>query len=396
MKILFVSLLLPHPGVDHASAFSEYKMIRYLSERHDVSLISFVRSDEERELSREMLKYCRRVETVLLPGGSLRKLWVRANLLTLTPMSISNSHCREMRNVIRSMTKQEKFDIVQMEHAPMGQYVSEIGNSATVIRVHDLVFVTAKKHAKHLRYSRKKVEWFIESLVSRRYESRQYAKFDSVLAISGKMKDVLLDCNSSLNVLAIPPGVDIPERRKLHGDGKGKNLIFMGAMWRRENIESVLYFYWNVFSLVRKAVPEVKLNIVGGSPSQEITNLADDSSVKITGYVEDLSDYYLKCDVSIAPMRIAGGIMCKVLDAMAFGLPVVTTSQGNEGIGAEARKEIFVEDDPEDFADRTIELLQDGRLRKTVSDNALDFIRRNFSWEDTTNKLESLYRKYLL
>ncbi len=396
MKILFITPLLPHPCVDHASAFSEHKMIRYLSERHDVSLVSFVCSDKERKLAKDMREYCRRVETVRLPKGGLRKLWVRSNLLTLTPMSISNSCCREMRNMIRSFAKKEKFDIVQMEHAPMGQYVSEIGDSATVIRVHDLVFVTARRHANRLRHSRKKVEWFIESLVSRWYESRQYAKFDFVLAVSEKMKDVLLDCNSSLNVLVIPPGVDIPDRRNLHWNGKGKNLIFMGAMWRRENVESVLYFYRNVFGLIRKAVPDVNLHIVGGSPSREITNLADDSSVKVTGYIGDLSDYYLKCDVSIAPMRIAGGIMCKVLDAMAFGLPVVTTSQGNEGVGAEAGKEIFVEDDPEGFADRTIELLQDGQLRKTISDNALDFIRRNFSWEHTISKLESLYRKCLL
>lgn len=396
MKILFVSLLLPHPRADHASAFSEHKMIRCLSKRHDVSLISFVRSEEEREVAKDMEEYCRRVETVPLPQDGLRRLWVRINLMTLTPMAVSNSCCREMRNVIRSFVKEEKFDIVQMEHTPMGQYVSEIGDSATVIRVHDLIFVTARRHVNDLRLSRKKFEWFIESLVSRWYESRQYAKFDSVLAVSEKMKDVLLDCNSSLNVLAIPPGVDIPDRRKLHRHGKGKNLIFMGAMWRRENIESILYFYRNVFGLIREAVPEVTLYIVGGSPSQEITNLADDSSVKVTGYVEDLSDYYLKCDVSIAPMRIAGGIMCKVLDAMAVGLPVVTTSQGNEGVGAEAGKEIFVEDDPEDFAARTIELLQDGQLRKTISDNALDFIRCNFSWEHTTNKLESLYRKCLL
>ena len=395
MKILFITPLLPHPSVDHASAFSEHKMIRYLSERNDVSLVSFVRSDKERKLATDMREYCRRVETVPLPKGSLRRLWVRANLLTLTPMSISNSCCREMRSMIRSMVRQEKFDIVQMEHTSMGQYVSEIGNSATVISVHDLVFVTAKRHANHIRHSRKKVEWFIESLVSRWYEPRQYAKFDFVLAISEKMKDVLLDCNSSLNVLAIPPGVDIPDRRKLHRNGKGKNLIFMGAMWRRENIESVLYFYHNVFALIRKVIPDVILYIVGGSPSDEIRSLSADPSVQVTGYVEDLSDYYLKCDVSIAPMRIAGGIMCKILDAMAAGLPVVTTSQGNEGVAAEAGKNILVEDNPGSFADRTIELLQDGQLRKTISDNALDFVRRNFSWEQAIDSLENWYRQYL-
>ena len=396
MKILFISSLLPHPYADHAGAFLSYKVIKHLSQKHDISLISFSRTEKEMRFVRYLREYCKKVEAIIIPQNIHRKLWNRAKLLTFTPLAVSNSYCREMRNRISSIIRGEKYHIVQMDYTPMGQYISEVTDSATLINVPDLISLTAKRFVDNLRFSRKKLEWFIDSVISLNYETRLCAKFDHVLAISPKIKECLLARNPSLNISVIPTGVDIPKIQKPHNTRKGINLIFMGAMWRRENIESVLYFYRNVFGLIRKAVPEVKLHIVGGSPSQEITNLADDSSVKVTGYVEDLSDYYLKCDVSIAPMRIAGGIMCKVLDAMAFGLPVVTTSQGNEGVGAEAGKEIFVEDDPGAFADRTIELLQDGQLRKTISDNALDFIRRNFSWEHTTNKLESLYRKCLL
>jgi glycosyltransferase involved in cell wall biosynthesis len=94
-------------------------------------------------------------------------------------------------------------------------------------------------------------------------------------------------------------------------------------------------------------------------------------------------------------MRIAGGVQCKILDAMAAGLPVVTSSAGNEGIGARANEEIMVADNPEEFADRTIELLQNGHLRKIISERGFDFVRLNFGWEKIIGKLERIYQECL-
>lgn len=391
MKILFISILLPHPYADHASAFWSYNVIRHLSKRHDISLISFVRSEKEKECTKYLMDYCRKVETVILPQNPFRRVWNRVKLLTLSPLAVSNSYCREMRNKIHAMVKRDKFDIVQMEYTPMGQYVSEITDSATIISLPDLLFVTAKRLVDNLSFSRKKLEWFIDCLICRRYEPNLFVKFDRVLSISQKIKDILLTCNPSLNISVIPTGVDIPNIRKSHTSGKGTKLIFMGAMWRPQNIDAVLYFYRSVFGLIRKAIPEVTLYIVGGSPAGEISNLASDSNVRVTGYVENLHTLYFKSDVSIAPMRMGGGVQCKVLDAMAFGLPVITTSAGNEGIGARPEKEIIVADSPEDFAERTIELLQDGHRRKIISQNGIDFVRCKFSWEQIIRKLESVY-----
>ncbi|KPJ67936.1 hypothetical protein AMJ44_07030 [candidate division WOR-1 bacterium DG_54_3] len=178
MNILFISLLLPQPYADHASAFTVFKVIKHLSKRHDISLISFVLSEKERELARHVGQYCRRVETVPLPQNRFRKLWVRANLLTLTPMAVSYGYSREMRERIRSVLKQDRFDIVELEYTPMGQYISEIRSSATVLAIQDVMFVVANRFVKSLPFSRKKLEWFIDDHVCRRYEPRLLAKFD--------------------------------------------------------------------------------------------------------------------------------------------------------------------------------------------------------------------------
>jgi len=396
MKILFVTLLLPHPHADHASSFTVFKMIRNLSKRHEISLISFVRSEEEREYTEYLMPYCQRVETVLLARDVFHKYRIRAKLFGMVPLSVSSSYSRKMKETIHSCVTQDAFDIVQVEYAPMGQYISEITDVTAVINVHDMIAVTAKNMAENLGLSRKKLEWLADSLVSRRYEAKLYRQFSKVIAISESVKRQLLACNPSLSVSVIPPGVDIPEVRKSHSPGMGLKLIFMGAMWRYENIEAVLSFYHSAFARIRSEIPDVTLCIAGGSPAEEIKQLAADPAVSITGFVDDLIPYYLQSDISVAPMHIGGGVQCKILDAMAAGLPVITTSQGNEGICAAPEKEIFIADTPETFAERTIALIKNSELRKTVSQNAFHFVRKNFGWEQAVERLETVYNECLM
>jgi len=391
MRVLLISLLLPHPRADHASAFTVFKMIRHLADRHDVSLVSFVRSEEEGREAQEVGEFCRSVDTVLIPHGIGQKLRERAGLLGLKPIALSNSLSREMTACINRVMNDRVFDVAHVEYTPMGQYASLIKELPSLITVHDIVHLTARRSAKELRFSRKKLEWMADSLVCRRYEARIYSAFDRVVGLSKDIKQRLHAMNPSLDVTVIPPGVDIPERTKVHAPGPGRHLVYMGAMWRDENIESVLYFYNSVFKRIQSQIPDVMLHVVGGRPSDEIKRLSADPAVRVTGYVDDLVSYYLDCDVSIAPIRIAGGVMCKILDAMAVGLPVVTTEAGNEGIGAKPNEEILVASNAEEFADCTIQLLKNSEERRRLSTKARDFVRRSFSWQSSIDKIEQVY-----
>jgi len=396
MKILFATLLLPHPYADHASSFTVFKMIRHLSERHEVSLVSFVRTEEERGYVKDLRPYCKRVETVLLPQDAFMKYRVMAKLFSMVPMAVSSCYSREMKDAIHSLVSENAFDIVQIEYAPMGQYIYDIKDVPAVINVHDLISVAAKKISASLGFSRKKFEWFIDSLVSSSYEAGLYRQFSKVIAISESVKKQLLACNPSMNISVISPGVDIPDIQRSYPRDMGLRLIFMGAMWRYENIEAVLSFYHSAFARIRGEVPDVKLCIAGGAPSDEIKKLAADTSVTVTGFVDDILPYYIESDISVAPMHIGGGVQCKILDAMAAGLPVVTTSQGNEGICAVHEKDIVVADTPESFAERTIELIKSSELRKKISHNAINFVRNNFGWDQAIERLEAVYHECML
>lgn len=390
MRILLPCLLLPHTGADHASAFTVYHTIRHLARRHEITLVSFVRDHAEAVKAEELKSLCRRVETVELPRGFRQRIKSRLCWFRQTPLAFAQCDSERMRALLHHLCREDKFDLAHVEYSPMACYANALGSLPALISVHDLVHLTAQRHARHLPLSRQKFEWWLDSRFCRDYELKFYRRFKRVVAISPSIQRQLHQMDPNLPVEVIPPGVNFPVGGKEHHPGKGHNLIFMGAMWRRENIEAVTYFCREIFPLVQSAIPDVHLLVVGGSPASAVLSLRSDA-VEITGYIPDLKKCYLEADVSIAPVRVAGGVLCKILDAMAWGLPVVSTSAGNEGIGARPGQEILLGDSPEAFARQTILLLQDGNLRRSAGESARRFVENNFQWEKNIQKLEVVY-----
>jgi len=396
VKILFFSLFLPHPRADHAAAFCGFKLVEHLARSHDVTVLSFVRSASEQQETEALRQCCSRVETVILPSGFGTKVRSRLKLLSLTPIATSQSYSREMACKLRALCAQETFDVLHAEYSPMGQYLagSRLKCGTRALHVLDLLAPQMRNRAAHLPLSRRKLEYWLDAVLAPRYEARLCSLFDVVFAIAPRIRNELLAKRPGLNVVYVPPGVDLCPTPKQH-DGRGKRLLFVGAMWREENVDAVLWFYHKVFPLIRAQVPEAMLTIAGGSPTEEVRALSADPHVHVTGYVDALLPWYLASDVSIAPVRIAGGVLCKILDAMAAGLPVITTSFGNDGVGAQPNKEILVANTPEEFAAQAVRLLANADLRSRLASSGQDLVRRQFSKSSMLSRFESNYLRHL-
>jgi glycosyltransferase involved in cell wall biosynthesis len=161
-------------------------------------------------------------------------------------------------------------------------------------------------------------------------------------------------------------------------------------MNRKQNVDAVLYFYRKVFPLVRNHFPAAQFWVVGGNPPGQLQDLCiGDPSVRVTGFVEDIWKYYNSASVFVAPILVGGGVIVKILDAMAAGVPVVTTTYGNEGIRAEPGNELFVADTPEDFASRVISLLREDNLRHRVGENGRAFVTKYFGQNRILEEFEA-------
>jgi glycosyltransferase involved in cell wall biosynthesis len=155
-------------------------------------------------------------------------------------------------------------------------------------------------------------------------------------------------------------------------------LLFVGAMHRDANVDAVRHFCREILPRVRADVPTVTLTIVGGEPPPEVCLLEGEPGVRVTGFVDALEPFYGRATVFVAPLRIAGGIAGKTLDALAGGCAVVTTTMGNDGLGATPGEHLLVADAPADFAASVVRLLRDPALRRRLGDAGRRFAAERF------------------
>lgn len=157
-----------------------------------------------------------------------------------------------------------------------------------------------------------------------------------------------------------------------------EGLLFIGNFNHPPNADAVTYFVREVFPQVKRDIPGMTLTVVGNNPSEEIISLRSDDVV-ITGYVPETEPYLKKARVSISPLRFGSGMKGKIGEAMAAGLPVVTTSIGAEGMGLVSGENAFIADDAESFARGIVRLCNDDQLWTDMASAGKQYIRENFS-----------------
>ena len=393
MRILFVSCLLPYPTVAHGGGVDLFRLIDSLSPRHEVHLVSIV-SGAEIEHIPDIEKYCASVQAVV-PSWTWKQKFRQAwHGLWTRPLMIGRRARAEMRAHIRQVVTEFDINVIQFEWTETGVYVDAVapGEAVRILDEVDVGYRPREYRAKH-RSSRSLRSYSLWR--SRRAREKELAlcrRFEAVLTRSEYDRQILLPHLPDSQVEVFQPWTHVADFAGIGEEERQRGrLLFVGAMDRDENCEAVLYFYNHIFPRVRLSRPEVEFWVVGANPQLRVKHLAQDPEVQVTGYVEDLRAVYAACDVFVAPMQLPGGVFNKIVDAMAAGRPVVTTSLGNEGVSAPTSTSVCVADEPGCFADRTLALLRNDVLWKQVASGGRRHVRRVYDWEANISRLEALY-----
>jgi sugar transferase (PEP-CTERM/EpsH1 system associated) len=273
----------------------------------------------------------------------------------------------------------------------MAQYVEHLRNIPKVI---DFVDVDSEKWVQYAQYSKFPVApiYRSEGERLRKYEKLIAETFQHCFCVSEKeAEDFQRFVGPCPTISSVSNGVDHNFFKPSSEGYDSTSLVFTGAMDYFANVEAMLYFTREIYPQIHKEIPESTLYIVGSNPSKDILKLAEKyPNIIVTGHVDRVQPYVLKSAVFVAPMRIARGIQNKILEAMAMGVPVVTTSLGFEGIKAVPGNDLFVEDTPQRFAAQVLQLMQDEDLRKTIARNAQKVVEENYRWDKNLEKLEDI------
>lgn len=378
MKVLLVSPHLPAPRTPQAGEKLVFKLVKMLSERHEIHLVA--RVNEDQEIDKEPISaYCKRIYPVFYKRPAKRKIF------NLPKIIFSYYRLCERANEIAN---KEPFDVIHVEWTETGLFMKKKGRM--VIEAHDVLTKPMERRCRNSNGVSRFLN-FIVFRLTRSLECLIYSKFDKVFVLSQYDRNYLSSFAPSLDiaVLTYPASLDISDKINPREEN---SILFLGAMDRSPNVEAVLCFWNNVLPLIRKRVPDVKFYIVGSRPLPEVLKLAEkDPGTVVTGFVDEIEPYYKKAAVFAAPLLTGGGIIVKILDAMAAGTAVVSTSIGNEGVGGIDGKHLLIADTPADFADKVVRLLTDKALRQHIGQAGKDYIQEKYDIDTFRKAMDKLY-----
>jgi len=388
VKILILSPRLPH-ALGKADSMTVYRLIKYFARRHEVYLVCFYTDSSELTYVPDLERLCKDVRCIRLRKWKAALKTIGALIAGRLPLQVAYYLNGQMRRTVDKVLQQYEPDLAYAHLIRMGEYLKEKKGVGRVLAMQISQTLNYRRMIANIRSLRYRVVYGIEYRRVRKYEPAITKYFDTCLLISKYDKESLDGHEQINNVFYSPHGVDVEfYKAPLHAD-KEDAILFCGVLETPTNVDAVLYFYRDIYPLVKREVPNVKLYLAGKNPPPTIRRLAnEDPSVVVTGFVEDIRPYYEKARVGVAPLRIGAGLQNKLLIGMSMGQPMVCTSIANEGIAAKPDSEVLVADTPETFAAAVVELLTNGEKAATLARNARKHVEEKWTWEHYLEQLE--------
>jgi len=386
MKILFVTARFPYPPFKGDQAIP-YHRLKYMGNKDEITLLTFYENKKELTTIEKIAPYCKEVITVKKSFFKSLFNMLVFGLFSKRPFQVLYYRSRAFEKRLKEiMNKGENaFDILHVYMLRMAEY----GKDIPLPKILELIDSMQLNFQRRVEKEKWPWKYFFKMELHRlkRYENEMVEKYDRSIVVSEKDRDFI----GHPRVVSIDPGIDTHEFNPKNKRSTEKVIAFTGNMGYFPNKNAILWFLTNCWESVRGQVPDARLVIAGKNPGSGIKKYHNGDSVRVTGYVDSIAGVLNNASLAIAPMQAGSGMQFKILEAMACGLPVVTTSLGLGSIPVKDNESVLVADDPGTFSQYCVRLLKDDSLAETMGKKAAQSVRQTFSWEKNVSALSTLY-----
>jgi sugar transferase (PEP-CTERM/EpsH1 system associated) len=387
MRILYLTTRLPY-APNRGDRIRSYYILREMSRFAEVSVFSLVHDDDEAQHA-DQVPFARRVATARPPR--LRNMTrALANLHTPTPLTHLLFRTGESGRHLTSMIADAPPDLVVAHCSGIANLALEPPLAGRPLAI-DMVDVDSAKWSRLADEQLGLKQWIYrrEARTLRRFEADIARRAMVTLVVNERERETMLEVAPDARVEVVPNGIDVHTFRPPMPASTSPTVVFCGVMNYTPNELGVQWFVRNVWPAVRSRRPDAKFVIVGSGPTRSVQALASpDNSVEVTGAVASVQPYLWNAAVAVAPIFVAQGVQNKVLEALAAGLPVVTTPAVAAGLQDTTKAGCTIVEDPKAFADAVLGLLSadPARRREQAAAARID----ELGWPTTLRQLETL------
>ena len=391
----------PHQG----TTLRNYNLIAGLAQRHEVHLLSF--GDPAASRGTPLDDLCHSVQVIAPPERTMLQR-LQGLALSRLPDMAQRLPSPAFQSALDATLEQLDPDVVEVEGIEMAQYLFQAASHRGAANRPLLVF--DDHNAEYVLQQRafetdvrQPKRWlgaaysFVQWQRLKGYERQACRVADRIVAVSAPDAAAICRLDPELKPVVVPNGVDmayytasVPALGTDKGPGP-QDLVFTAKMDFRPNVDAVLWFAGAVLPYIRRESPQTRFWVVGKDPHPRLAPLAADPGIAVTGWVEDVRPYIAAAALYVIPLRIGGGTRLKVLEAMAMGKAIVSTSLGCEGFDLTSDQELSIADTPDQFAAAALALLRDPQRRERMGEAARQHASSNYDWRMIVPRLEQVY-----
>jgi glycosyltransferase involved in cell wall biosynthesis len=392
-KILFLTPTLPYPPVS-GGVIKSNKVVHFLSERYELTVACLLKNEDtqHRAAFQTTVQLSDFIYEELNVPRTAKNL-ILSNLQGI-PLNLFRNKSAAFKQKVNAIIHQ--YDVVFCDHYVMFQYIPENFKGKIVLHEHNCEYLIWKRYAGIEKSLPKKLALLNQASRIKKYERQICRKADVILAAPNDIEELVkigADKQKSLETYHL--GDDsLLEQENLQFQPDNNTLLYIGTLSWEANIDGLLWFYKDIFPLLKKKNPAIKLRIIGRHPDERLIRIAEnDKDIILEGFVEELEPYFRDSNVFITPLRFGSGIKVKVVNSLYMGIPCVTTSIGAEGLKTEDGEHMYIKDKPQEFADAVSILLTNKTIWDKISNNAKALARKYYTWDYVLENIQKAVEK---
>ena len=391
MRILILSPYLPTPS-QGGGGTTYFYYIKNLAAHHEIHLMCLDRQAAD-GATNMLAPYCRylHIEPLSKPGAYLNSLLA---VFSSRPFRLAYYRSAKFGDLVRKHLAGEKFDVIIASHERMGQYAFPGDGRKRVIDLHDVV---SDRHRMLARATHNPLLRLFHNWEARRlsrFETECLERFDSVWISTAAEGEKLRSRDTGHRVRVTLRGIDLNDFAYGTEAGESQDLLFTGHMSYEPNVDAMIYYCREIHARVKRLLPSARVYVVGNYPHRKVIAAArEQADIVVTGRVPSIAAYLRRVRVFIAPLRIGTGARIKLMEAMAVGIPIVSTTVGCEGLGVKHEEHLLIADTPDDFARAVRRLFDDPELGRRLSVNARRLVEEKYDLNQAAAQIESILRE---